>query len=211
MNKYYDKKLIWIPTLVIIVLLSAFVNADICTSEIEPNKECQMVTPVLSCTSYTYELFYNNQTLIESDSLTTWDDNVYYFNFSEGVGEYLIKLCDDTTREVVVKVSEEKMIAITWGFIIMAIYFVAMAFIVKNVFVKFGSFVFAFLELLMMLMFHMGSYQGGNLLPVLNVSFYIMLFIGFGLFVWKWIENVILIIAGNKTQVKEKDGFDDKW
>ena len=206
-----NKKILLIPIILILFSNIAFAQ-EICTGIVEPNANCQMVSPSISCTNYTYELFYKNSTLIREDNLTVWSSpDLYYFNFTEPVGEYLIKLCDDTTREVKVQVSEEKMQAITIGFIILMIYFFVGGFVVKNLYVKFGSFVLAFLELLMMAFFQYGSYQGGNLLPVLYANFWIMMLLGFGLMIWKWFEHAVMLIASTKTEKKKKENFDNSW
>ena len=171
-----------------------------------------MVSPSLSCMNYTYKLFYKNSTLIEEGNLTLWaNDDLYYFNFSENQGEYVIKLCDDTTREVRVMVSEEKMQAITWGFIILIIYYFVVGYFITNRHLKFGAFVFAFLELLMMIFFHFGSYQGGNLLPVLNVNFWVTMLIGFGLLMWKLFEHSVALMAIDKKKNKDQQGFEKSW
>ena len=199
--------------LTFILLFSSVAYAEnICSGVLEPNVECQMVSPSISCSNYSYELYYKNSTLIKSSNLTQWaNPDIYYFNFSQGTGEYLVKLCDSTTREVKVEVSEEKMQAITMGFIFLAIYFIVMGMLVLNIYLRFGSFVLAFLQLLMMVFFQYGSYQGGNLLPVLYANFWIMMLLGFGLFMWKWFENAINLISSTKTEKNKKEGFDNSW
>lgn len=87
-----------------VLLLSLFsVFGVICEDNTQPLINCEMVTPTISCSNYTYEIYNNNKTLIENGSLTLYaSSNVYYFNFSEEQGEYLIKLCDDTTNRIYV-------------------------------------------------------------------------------------------------------------
>lgn len=81
-----------------LVLVSCSVFGVVCEDNIQPLSECMIVTPSLICGSYTYEVYSNNMTLIESGNLSSYVSNdIFYFNFSKEVGEYLVKLCDDTT------------------------------------------------------------------------------------------------------------------
>ena len=204
---------ITIYILILLTLLSCvFASENICGGVVEPNQECQMVTPSLSCTNYTYKLFNNNSTLIEENNLTLWtDSDIYYFNFSENIGEYLIKLCDDTTREVVVKIEEDKMIAVTLGFIVLIIYFLIMGIIIKHPYLKFGSFSFAVIEIVMMVFYHFGTSTGGNTIRILEVNFWVMVLISFGLLMWKGSETAISMMSLDDKKKNQEEGWDNKW
>lgn len=81
--------------LMFLVLVSYSFGA-VCEDNIQPLVSCQLVTPVINCVGY--EVYSNNQSLIESGNLSLWvSSDIYYFNFSEDIGEYLVKLCDGTT------------------------------------------------------------------------------------------------------------------
>jgi hypothetical protein len=73
-----------------------------------------MVTPTLFCGSYTYLLFDTDGNIIENNSLTVFNatDNSYYFNFNHDLGNYYIKICDGSTRQIQV-VSGDNMIGLT--------------------------------------------------------------------------------------------------
>jgi hypothetical protein len=211
-NKKMDKKLLLIIVFCFSLNMVFAQEEEICTGIVEPNTNCQMVSPSIYCDEYTYQLYYKNSTLIREANLTLWvSPDIYYFNFSEGIGEYFVKLCDDTTREINVKVSEEKMQSIIIGFIAVFIYFLIMGFAIKNIYVRFGSFVLAFTELVMMVFVNYGSYQGGNILPVLETNFWIMMLIGFGLFMYKWIEQAMILMTSARTEKNEKDGWNNDW
>lgn len=79
---------------------------DMCSDTVEINTNCSMVTPILSCSVYNYSIINTTGDLIRNGSLTNLDGDVYYFNFTETEGDYLVVLCDDTTREVMVKEDE---------------------------------------------------------------------------------------------------------
>lgn len=80
----------------------------ICEDTIQIHTNCTMITPHLSCTIYNYTIYNatpdnNIGQLIEQDNLTLINSSKYYFNFTKGEGNYIIELCDGTTRMVQVK------------------------------------------------------------------------------------------------------------
>ncbi len=95
--------------IIMFLLIIGLTSADLCEHEIEPNTECQIVTPNLDCTSYTYEVFYNNGTSYDSGTLEIFQGSLYYFNFTASSGEYVIELCDESTTQVIIKEDEAKM------------------------------------------------------------------------------------------------------
>jgi len=93
------------------VFLFPIVHAlDICTDRVDINTNCTMVTPTLSCTSYTYTIYGLNGSVADSGSLLSLAGNMYQFNFTLGKGDYLVELCDGSTREVRVKEDEDNML-----------------------------------------------------------------------------------------------------
>ena len=66
------------------------------------NKTCMMVTPSILCDNYTYDIINGDGLIIEEDNLTLLNQSIYYFNFSQGLGDYLVRLCNGVTREVYV-------------------------------------------------------------------------------------------------------------
>lgn len=95
------KKIIY--ALLILLILPITLAQEICGDGAEINTGCTMLTPELtSCDSYTYEIFNRDSDLIESDSLSVFNNDIYYFNFTQGEGEYAVRLCDGAVREVFV-------------------------------------------------------------------------------------------------------------
>lgn len=76
-----------------------------------PGAEYTLYTPVLDCTSYTYEI-YNNTANITNGTLTLVEDGIYKFNINLSAGDYIIRVCDDSTRELHVGESGNMSIAI---------------------------------------------------------------------------------------------------
>ena len=84
----------------------ATATLPMCEDKVEINTNCTMVTPVINyCSAYNYSIYNTSGTLTTNGVLTNLTDNtgIYYFNFTETEGDYIIQLCDNTTREVRVK------------------------------------------------------------------------------------------------------------
>ena len=95
----------WIIIILIVLSLIPIANAayDICGDLPEIKTNCQMITPSnLQCTNYTYSIYNINTTVVTNGLLTPLSSNVYYFNFTQGVGHYYVGLCDGGIREVFV-------------------------------------------------------------------------------------------------------------
>ena len=89
-----------------VMLPTALALYNICEERIAPGKKCTMLTPFLSCTTYDY-VIYDKVSNTTNGTLTEMEDGIYYFNFSEAKGDYIIKLCDNSTREIIVGGEDE--------------------------------------------------------------------------------------------------------
>lgn len=87
--------------LAIIVLIPIALATDICEDVLTPRQQCEMLTPTLSCTTYNYTI-YNQTNYITNGNLTLLENSIYYFNFNQSAGSYIVELCDGSTREIVV-------------------------------------------------------------------------------------------------------------
>jgi len=97
-----------------LVLVVQIVDAlPTCKDSIMIDTNCSMVTPYLEpylCAVYNYDIITINGTVITNNSnLTILEGDIYYFNFTEGPGDYIIRLCDGTTKEVIVAPKEDTM------------------------------------------------------------------------------------------------------
>ena len=91
--------------MIIMVLIIPTINAvlDICRDTIEINTNCTMVSPTMNCTTaVNYSVFNLTGHNVQTGNMTLLAEKVYYFNFTRPKGDYLIRLCDGTTREVIV-------------------------------------------------------------------------------------------------------------
>jgi len=93
----------WLIIVILMVLFMGLVQASECEDVITPNQTCMMTTPYISCSIYNYSIINSSGSIVESDSLTLLNGGVYYFNFSQPKGGYVVKLCDQSTREAYVR------------------------------------------------------------------------------------------------------------
>lgn len=103
--------------IIFIVLLNPVVALlDMCEDRREINTNCTMVTPtVIGCENYTYSIVNVTEGtfVVTDDNLTELyvNGSIYYFNFTQPEGDYLVELCDNSTREIrVLEEDESKMI-----------------------------------------------------------------------------------------------------
>ena len=134
---------------------------DLCEDRQEIHTNCTMVTPVLNCSTYNYSIINVSMgDILENGTLTLLNNNIYYFNFTLNEGNYIVQLCDDTTREIKVMTEEKgNLIAI----LILLPMILGMFFLVggvtlspdKHPVMKIGLFFFALMT------FFISAYWGG--------------------------------------------------
>ena len=99
------------PLIVLLLLLcvSGVSALEMCTDTKEIHTNCTMVTPTLTgCAAYNYSIIQTNSSAIVTEGdLELLSSDIYYFNFTEGKGDYIVLLCDGTTREVIVTDKEQ--------------------------------------------------------------------------------------------------------
>lgn len=103
----------WFLWLLILFFSLPFVAAGICEDHQASN--CTILTPVINCTDYNYTIINETGDIVTQGNLTPLEDQIYYFNFSEETGGYIIELCDQSTREIIVGGGSNMFIAIMIG------------------------------------------------------------------------------------------------
>lgn len=76
---------------------------NLCINPVYANSSCCIVTPVVYCSDYTYELYNNNAVLIDSGVMMPFVNDTFYFMFNQDIGTYYAKICDDSTRQLIVE------------------------------------------------------------------------------------------------------------
>lgn len=105
-------KLITILALMFLIPIVASVPTyEMCEDTVEIDTNCTMITPTLSCTNYVHNITNasSGSIIVKDGNMDVLNGSVYYFNFTQPEGKYLVTLCDGTTREVHVKTEVNKM------------------------------------------------------------------------------------------------------
>lgn len=117
------------------LVLCAVAQADMlptCQYTQEINSNCSMITPTLEqCDDYIYSIYNLTDGSVKTadQNLTNLQGNIYYFNFTLPAGEYIIELCDGSTREVRVAADEDDiMLSVIIALITMLGLFVGLTF-----------------------------------------------------------------------------------
>jgi len=177
---------------------------DICTDTREINKPCQMVTPAMNCINLNYSIIRTDGIIVETGNLTNINLNIYYFNFTQPRGDYVIYLCDQTTKEVRVTTLDTKMIAIILGFSIAIILFSIIGFVGTVGYLKFASYAMAFIEMILAVGVLYVSEAGGDITGLLRINFYSILIIGAGLLLMTLFLKPAQMIQGDDWDAAPK-------
>jgi len=97
-------------SLVVLISLCTFVTAllEVCEDIETPGNACMLITPPINCDVYNYSIIKDNSSTIINSYLTnfSYTDSMYYINFSQSAGSYIVKLCDNTTSIIKVENNE---------------------------------------------------------------------------------------------------------
>ena len=132
-------KNIYIVILSFLILVTGANALDMCDNTPFVETNCKMVTPSINCSVYNYTIYNSiNQSIIEESSLSKLNGTIYFFNFTKPTGDYLIKLCDGTTRELRVGKEDDEMgwNAIVLSLGIMTALFLFLGYTIKDVGLK---------------------------------------------------------------------------
>lgn len=95
----------WTILILAMLLTPIFATAlPLCDDNIDVNGNCTFVTPVINCTLFTYEVVNLSGTIVENNTMQPLNNSLYKFDWHlvEEKNQYVVKLCDGTTREVYV-------------------------------------------------------------------------------------------------------------
>ena len=105
-------KMKWQIAIVMALLMVGVASASICEYRRDITENCTMLSPHLTCGTYDYSIYNMSGAAVQEDTLTLLNASVYFLNFTTtlGEGDYIVRLCDNSTREVRVKEDEDNMI-----------------------------------------------------------------------------------------------------
>ena len=109
---------------------------EMCNNEIDAGvigiiAPCTMLTPTLHCDVYTYNMTSINTTIVTNGTLKYFTEDIYQFNITEPVGNYMSILCDGTTREIII-IEVDNMFNILWLIIGATLVFLTLSFVFAN-------------------------------------------------------------------------------
>ena len=178
-----------------IFLTPLVTGLDICNNPISPNIECQIITPMVNCSNYTYKVLNTTGAIIDNNSLSVFGEGLYTFNFSEGVGEYIVVLCDGSTKELIVKNEESQMIALSIIMIMIGGYFIFLGYKNRVWAAKLLGYGVGFLQLILILGIVYASYIGYDFTLLIYIDLMITLLLGFGLGIYTFIMTTVSLVS----------------
>jgi len=123
---FYKKFSVFI--LFLLILVVPVLSLEVCKDVVPVGVSCEVLTPTItSCGVLNYSVISQNGTIVSSGLLESVSNDVYKFNFSENEGDYIIQLCEGSTREI--RVGGDDMnwmsIVVSVGLMIFLLLFVA--------------------------------------------------------------------------------------
>lgn len=180
---------------------------DFCGSVVKPLTTCRMVSPIIFCSVFNYDILNVDGLIVETGSLTLLNQSTFFFNFSQPQGDYQVRLCDNSTRQVFVELEDDRLIGIIFALIFVGFVFGTLGFITENFGIKVFSFGLAFVQSLIGVFIIWANEVGTSFVPVLRVNFYTLFILLFGIAMFAFLRLMIRIVAP-----KNVDDEDDlKW
>lgn len=200
--------------LIIAVLILTNIAAayETCEDTKEINGNCTMITPVLiGCSSYDYDVYNStNGAAVQNGALTSLTGDIYQFNFTQGAGDYVVKLCDGTTREIKVKQEDDMIIfgLMLLPIILSILFIVGAATLDKEKHAALKIFLFLFSILPVFASFHLGLIgiaEFYNIPEIEEWTGYTIYYIGsiFVLLVTYFLIYLIYTVFNKAAQAKE--------
>jgi len=171
-----------------------------------------MLTPSLDCGSYTYSIYNLTGNLeVFNESLTYLNSSIYYINFTLGIGDYIVELCDGTTREVRVGALEDyTMLSIIFGLVAMIAFLMFFGSKVNNPAIKWVAYVLSGVEAIIMIGGVYGISISADFSLLLYINMVAFIFVFLGLLTWSLAAKNIDMATGTEEQ---DNGFadDQSW
>ena len=104
------KRYLIILLILFIPLVTGLDAYQLCEDTRDISRYCTMVTPDISCSTPDYDIINLTGGVQENGTLIELNESIYYFNLTVPEGEYVIRLCDNSTREIRVTEPDDKMI-----------------------------------------------------------------------------------------------------
>lgn len=97
--------------LVFLLLCSSVLAAPpMCEDFVKLHENCTMLTSSVYCPTLNYDIInMSGVEVVDNASLTVFNEEIYsfWFNYTNVTGDYIVRLCDGSTREVIVEVESD--------------------------------------------------------------------------------------------------------
>jgi len=92
----------WNILLMVLLMIPIVNSIPQCEDRIEENQSCEVITPIIGCTLYNYNITntVTGARVLNESNLTAINSNIYKLEFNQTAGEYLITLCSDHTTTI---------------------------------------------------------------------------------------------------------------
>jgi len=202
----------WNILILIVILLIPLVQAELpfCGNMQKINQECRLVTPSMTCSSNA--TIINGSGNIKTISLNQLNSSIYYINFSESEGDYVIKLCNNATayiKSIIQTEMEAKdnmftMFLMHLGIIILLLFF---AYISKNSWLAVLNIGLTIFEFGITLFMIYENYAGGDISGLIELNLFVILLVG-GILGFMSIVS-FMIYQGSTLQTNQRQNT--KW
>ena len=118
--------MIFVALLTILAATAMAAPFSMCEDPVTTGNNCTFITPTLNCTAYTYDIFnVSGASVVTNASLAQLNNSLWTFNFTQvqETNEFVVKLCDGTTREVLVRDGDDTMTVVAIALIVIGIVF----------------------------------------------------------------------------------------
>ena len=173
----------WNILILIMLVLMPLVNAELpfCGNMQKIDEGCRLITPSLECS--TNATIINSTGSTKEVELNYLNSSIYYINFNETEGDYVIQLCNNATayiKSIIQTEMEESnnMLAILFINLIIVGFFVVLAFMSKEFWLSTFNFGFAGFELFLTLFMVYENYVSGNLDNLLEFNIGMLVYVG---------------------------------
>ena len=118
--------------MIISILLIGIVSAlEECGDSVPINKECSLISPYISyCGTYDLDIYYSNGTSFVTDGTITQIGSTGIYNYTinfTSADTFIVKLCDDSVRPVIVLDPDSWILGTSWWSYILQIYHYVLA------------------------------------------------------------------------------------
>ena len=192
----------------LVLLAIPLVSGRVCQTTLTTGQECTFMTPPLDCIATNYSI-YNQTNFILNGSMSLVGNGIYSFPFNQSEGDYVITLCDNSSREIYVE-DDDDMLATIIGLIAICCMFGYLGYAagkktqgLMSLAVRLFGYGISLITTLLIAFILFVKESTSALVPLMQIYFYIMLILSFGI-------GFIALIMFTIRLMNPGDNDDDK-